>query len=171
MRRAGVVKDQIEMFRVQHVSCFGDGRLTFLDLMLASLFIHRYPDTRRSHISCLTSGPSTRNSPPCVDQDHCPPPWALIHIANCAGFLVCMKTVPGPVNLQTSPSPLLMPDMIPPLATRSITYLQFQATRWPLSMMYFSPSTSWTRAGNVSTSLDLPPGGGRGGEEGNSHPS
>ena len=54
-----------------------------------------------------------------------------------------MNTVPGPENLQTSPSPLLMPEMIPPLATRSITYLQFQATRWPLSMMYFSPSTSY----------------------------
>lgn len=54
-----------------------------------------------------------------------------------------MNTVPGPENLQTSPSPLLMPEMMPPLATRSITYLQFQATRWPLSMMYFSPSTSW----------------------------
>lgn len=54
------------------------------------------------------------------------------------GFLVCMKTVPGPVNLHTKPSPEVLPDMIPPLAARSSTYLQFQATRWPLSMMYFS---------------------------------
>ena len=46
--------------------------------------------------------------------------------------------MPGPVNLHTSPSPAIMFDMIPPEATRSITYLQFQATRWPLSMMYFS---------------------------------
>jgi hypothetical protein len=43
-----------------------------------------------------------------------------------------------PVNLQTNPSPEDMLEMMPPLATRSSTYLQFQATRWPLSMMYFS---------------------------------
>jgi len=45
-----------------------------------------------------------------------------------------------PVNLQTRPSPAANPEMIPPLATRSITYSQFQATRWPLSTMYFSPA-------------------------------
>src|ERR1700761_8180115 len=54
-----------------------------------------------------------------------------------------MYTVPGPENLHTRPSPEEMPEMMPPEATRSRTYLQFQATRWPLSMMYFSPSTSW----------------------------
>lgn len=32
--------------------------------------------------------------------------------------------------------------MMPPDATRSMTYLQFQAMRWPLSMMYFSFSWS-----------------------------
>jgi hypothetical protein len=54
-----------------------------------------------------------------------------------------MYTVPGPENLQTKPSPDEIPLMIPPEATRSRTYLQFHATRCPLSMMYFSPSTSY----------------------------
>ena len=58
------------------------------------------------------------------------------------GFLVCMNTVPGPVNLQTKPSPEESPEMIPPDATRSRIYFVFQATRWPLSTMYLSPSTS-----------------------------
>lgn len=49
-------------------------------------------------------------------------------------FLVCMYTVPGPVNRHARPSPELRPEMIPPEATRSILYLQFHATRWPLSM-------------------------------------
>lgn len=60
------------------------------------------------------------------------------HAANAPGFLVCINTVPGPVNLHTSPSPAAILAMIPPEDTRSRTYLQFQATRWPLSMMYFS---------------------------------
>ena len=51
---------------------------------------------------------------------------------------VCMKTVPGPVNLHTRPSLAIMLETMPPDATRSSTYLQFHATRWPLSMMYFS---------------------------------
>lgn len=59
---------------------------------------------------------------------------------NACGFLVCKKTVPGPVNLQTRPSPDAMPEMIPPDAMRSITYFVFQATKWPLSIMYRSPS-------------------------------
>lgn len=53
-----------------------------------------------------------------------------------------MNTVPGPVNLHTRPSPDAKPEMMPPDATRSITYFVFQATRCPLSTMYFSPSTS-----------------------------
>ena len=68
--------------------------------------------------------------------------FAANHCPNAAAFLVCMKTVPGPVNLQTRPSPAVMLLMIPPLATRSRTYLQFHATRWPLSMMYFSLAAS-----------------------------
>jgi hypothetical protein len=67
---------------------------------------------------------------------------AAIYCANAAGFLVCMNTVPGPENLHTSPSPADKLLMMPPDAMRSSTYLQFQATRWPLSMMYFSPSRS-----------------------------
>lgn len=59
----------------------------------------------------------------------CPAACALMYTANAFGFLVCMNTVPGPVNLQTNPSPALMPEMMPPLATRSSTYLQFHATR------------------------------------------
>ena len=39
-----------------------------------------------------------------------------------------------PVNLHTKPSPPAMLDTIPPDATRSRTYLQFHATRCPLSM-------------------------------------
>lgn len=62
---------------------------------------------------------------------------------NAAGFRVCMKTLPGPVNLHTNPSPELRPEIIPPLATRSSTYSQFHATRCPLSMIYFSPSRSY----------------------------
>lgn len=57
-------------------------------------------------------------------------------------FLVWMNTVPGPVNLHTRPSPDAKPEMMPPDATRSITYFVFQATKWPLSTIYFSPSTS-----------------------------
>lgn len=56
-----------------------------------------------------------------------------------------MYTVPGPVNLHTRPSPELIPLMRPPDATRSRTYLQFHATRWPLSMMYRSFSTNYDR--------------------------
>lgn len=52
------------------------------------------------------------------------------------------KSYPGPLNLQIKPSPALKFEMMPPLATRSMTYLQFQATRCPLSIMYFSPSWS-----------------------------
>lgn len=63
---------------------------------------------------------------------------AASHAAKACAFLVCMKIVPGPVNLHTNPSPAIMFDTMPPDATRSRTYLQFQATRWPLSMMYFS---------------------------------
>ena len=48
----------------------------------------------------------------------------------------------APVNLHTRPSPALIVLMMPPLAIRSSTYLQFHATRCPLSMMYFSPSRS-----------------------------
>ena len=54
-----------------------------------------------------------------------------------------MKTVPGPVNLHTKPSPEARPEIKPPEATRSRMYLVFQATRCPLSTMYFSPSTSY----------------------------
>jgi hypothetical protein len=72
--------------------------------------------------------------------------FAANHAANACAFLVCMNTVPGPVNLHTSPSPDAMLDRIPPEATRSRTYLQFQATRCPLSMMYFSSFWScWAR--------------------------
>lgn len=62
---------------------------------------------------------------------------------NACGFRVCINTVPGPVNLHTKPSPDAKFDMIPPEATRSRMYLQFQATRWPLSMMYFSSFWSY----------------------------
>jgi len=48
----------------------------------------------------------------------------------------------APVNLHTKPSPALRLLMIPPDATRSRLYLQFHATRCPLSMMYFSFSRS-----------------------------
>lgn len=58
------------------------------------------------------------------------------------GFRVWIKTVPGPVNLQTSPSAEAMFEMMPPDATRSRMYLVFQATKCPLSTMYFSSSTS-----------------------------
>lgn len=59
------------------------------------------------------------------------------------GFLVCMKTVPGPVNLHTRPSPEDKPEIIPPEATRSSIYLVFHATKWPLSTIYLSPSASF----------------------------
>jgi hypothetical protein len=59
------------------------------------------------------------------------------------GFLVCMKIVPGPVNLHTNPSPLDNPEMMPPEATLSRIYFVFQATRWPLSTIYLSPSASY----------------------------
>jgi hypothetical protein len=55
----------------------------------------------------------------------------------------CMNTVPGPVNLHTRPSLAAKLLMIPPDAIRSSVYLQFHATRCPLSMMYFSPSRSY----------------------------
>ena len=67
-------------------------------------------------------------------------PCDAMYKLNATGCLDCKRTVPGPVNLQTSPSPEVRPEMMPPLATRSITYLQFQATRWLLSIMYLSPS-------------------------------
>jgi len=51
------------------------------------------------------------------------------HAAKACALLVCMNTVPGPVNLQTNPSPAIIFDTIPPDATRSRTYLQFHATR------------------------------------------
>jgi hypothetical protein len=69
---------------------------------------------------------------------------AANHCAKACAFLVCINTVPGPVNLHTSPSPEAIFDSIPPDATRSSTYLQFQATRWPLSMMYFSLAANYT---------------------------
>jgi len=69
--------------------------------------------------------------------------FAANHAENACGFLVCINTVPGPVNLHTKPSPAVIFDSMPPEATRSSTYLQFQATRWPLSMMYLSPSCSY----------------------------
>jgi hypothetical protein len=69
--------------------------------------------------------------------------FAANHAANACAFLVCINTVPGPVNLHTSPSPDAIFDRIPPDATRSRTYLQFQATRCPLSMMYFSSFWSY----------------------------
>lgn len=80
------------------------------------------------------------------------------------GFLVCINTVPGPVNLQTKPSPELIAEMMPPLATRSRMYLVFHATRWPLSTMYFSPSWSCTMLvkghgrihGDVKLSISVP---------------
>lgn len=68
----------------------------------------------------------------------CAAAFAANHAEKACAFLVCMKTVPGPVNLHTSPSPDDIFDKMPPEATRSRTYLQFHATRWPLSMMYFS---------------------------------
>ena len=96
------------------------------------------------------------------DFTHAAPIWVAIHCPKAVGFLVCMKTVPGPiysvtillgagmmwveawakylpVNLQTKPSPAAIPLIIPPLATLSIAYLQFQATKWSLSTMYCSP--------------------------------
>ena len=57
-------------------------------------------------------------------------------------FRVCINTTPGPVNLHTRPSPDAMPEMMPPEATRWTVYFALQATRWPLSTMYFSPSAS-----------------------------
>jgi hypothetical protein len=69
--------------------------------------------------------------------------FAANHAENACGFLVCINTVPGPVNLHTRPSPADMFDKMPPEATRSSTYLQFHATRWPLSMMYFSSFASY----------------------------
>lgn len=67
------------------------------------------------------------------------------------GFLVCMNTVPGPVNLHTSPSPEDRPEMIPPEATLSRMYFVFQATRWPLSTMYLSPSASYSLISTIHT--------------------
>lgn len=55
--------------------------------------------------------------------------FAANHAENACAFLVCINTVPGPVNLHTRPSPAIIFDTIPPEATRSRTYLQFQATR------------------------------------------
>lgn len=80
-----------------------------------------------------------------------PAAFAVSQAENACAFRVCMKTVPGPacshqrvdfelncgnvpVNLQTRPSPEETFEMMPPEATRSRTYLQFHATRWPLSM-------------------------------------
>jgi hypothetical protein len=77
--------------------------------------------------------------------------FAANHAANACAFLVCIKTVPGPVNLHTNPSPDAIFDRIPPDATRSRTYLQFQATRCPLSMMYFS--SFWSYATHQHTYL------------------
>ena len=67
------------------------------------------------------------------------------------GFLVCMNTVPGPVNLHTSPSPEDRPEIIPPEATLSRIYFVFQATRWPLSTMYLSPSASYFLISTIHT--------------------
>ena len=67
---------------------------------------------------------------------------AAPYIAMATGLLVCMKTVPGPTNLHTRPSLAAKLLIMPPDAIRSSVYLQFHATRWPLSMMYFSPSRS-----------------------------
>ena len=67
---------------------------------------------------------------------------AAPYIAIATGLRVCMKTVPGPTNLHTRPSLAAKLLIMPPDAIRSSVYLQFHATRWPLSMMYFSPSRS-----------------------------
>ena len=71
-------------------------------------------------------------------------------------FLVWIKTVPGPVNLQTRPSADDMPEMRPPEATRSSMYFVFHATRWPLSTMYFSPSASCKGGGGQRDQLHVP---------------
>jgi len=67
---------------------------------------------------------------------------AAPYIAMATGLRVCMNTVPGPTNLHTRPSLAAKLLIMPPDAIRSSVYLQFHATRWPLSMMYFSPSRS-----------------------------
>ena len=71
-------------------------------------------------------------------------PKPPMYIANAVGLRVCIKTDPGPWNLQTRPSPVKWFEMMPPLETRSILYSQLQATKWPLSMMYCSPGPSCT---------------------------
>jgi hypothetical protein len=65
-----------------------------------------------------------------------------------------MKTVPGPVNLHTNPSPEDRPEMMPPEATRSRIYFVFQATRWPLSTIYLSPSTSYFSLAQFTSILE-----------------
>ena len=67
---------------------------------------------------------------------------AAPYIAIATGLRVCINTVPGPTNLHTRPSLAAKLLIMPPDAIRSSVYLQFHATRWPLSMMYFSPSRS-----------------------------
>ena len=63
---------------------------------------------------------------------------ACTHFSTCQHFRSDGLGFIIPVNLHTRPSPELRPDMMPPLATRSRIYLQFHATRCPLSMIYFS---------------------------------
>lgn len=54
---------------------------------------------------------------------------AAICEPNALRFLVCKYTEPGPKNRQARPSPEARLENIPPEATRSILYWQFQATR------------------------------------------
>ncbi len=52
-----------------------------------------------------------------------------------------------PLNLHTSPSLANRLDKSPPPAARSITYSHFQATKCPLSIIYFSPGCSYKGLG------------------------
>jgi hypothetical protein len=45
------------------------------------------------------------------------------------GLRVWKKTVPGPVNRQTNPSPAAMEPIMPPLERRSMSYLHVHATK------------------------------------------
>jgi hypothetical protein len=70
-------------------------------------------------------------------------------------FLVCKNIDPGPVNLQTKPSAEAMLEIRPPEATRSSLYSQFQATRWPLSTIYFSLAWSYEENSLLEMTFDL----------------
>ena len=117
----------------------------------------------------LNTSPLTTD-PGIISSYHAIPPFQLPHhycapaicvaiqAPNAVGFLVWIKTVPGPVNLHTRPSAEAIPESTPPLATRSIVYFEFQATRCSLSTMYCSPGAIYLS----SVLRGMRGGGGRG---------